>query len=142
MRAVLLALLLAAVPAGAQIYKWVDEKGKVQYGEKPPPGAKIQPMRGEAMPQSPSATPRPPEDISRKEQEFRERQVRQRMQEEKEAARAETNRINCEAVRAQIENTERANIYRREGGEKVYYTEEQKKAELNRLRGLASKYCR
>jgi hypothetical protein len=29
-------LALAAVPASATIYKWVDENGKVQYSDKPP----------------------------------------------------------------------------------------------------------
>jgi hypothetical protein len=38
----LAALLVAAVPAGAhaEIYKWVDEKGVVNYGSKPPEGAR------------------------------------------------------------------------------------------------------
>lgn len=41
----LLAALLAAAPALAQ--KWVDEKGKVYYGDKPP-GIKVKPaeMKG------------------------------------------------------------------------------------------------
>ena len=140
MRTVLLALLLAATPVGAQIYKWVDEKGRVQYGEKPPPGAKVQPLRGESMPQS--SAPRPPEDLSRQEQQFRERQARQRMQEDQEAAQAKLDRMNCESARAQLENTERFRLYRREGGEKVYYTDEQRQAEISRLRGLVARYCR
>ena len=140
MRLLLLVLAVAAMPAAAQIYKWVDEKGKVQYGEKPPAGAKAQPLRGEATPQT--GTPRPAEDLSRQEQEFRERQVRQRMQEEQEAAKAQVNKMNCESARAQLENTERFNLYRREGGEKVYYTEQQRQAEITRVRGLVAKYCR
>jgi hypothetical protein len=38
----LTALLVAAVSAGAhaEIYKWVDEKGIVNYGSKPPAGAR------------------------------------------------------------------------------------------------------
>ena len=38
----LAALLVAAVPAGAhaEIYKWIDEKGVVNYGSKPPEGAR------------------------------------------------------------------------------------------------------
>lgn len=36
MRAVLLiVLLLAAAPAGAEIYRWVDEKGVVHYSDRP-----------------------------------------------------------------------------------------------------------
>lgn len=39
-RAVLLcATLAAACPAGAQMYKWVDERGQVSYSNTPPPDA-------------------------------------------------------------------------------------------------------
>jgi glutaredoxin len=30
-------LLLVAIPSGAQQYKWVDEKGRIQYTDTPPP---------------------------------------------------------------------------------------------------------
>ena len=32
--------LLVAVNAAAQVYRWTDEKGRVVYGNEPPPGAK------------------------------------------------------------------------------------------------------
>lgn len=35
-------LLAAAVPAVADMYKWVDETGKVHYTDSPPPGKKAQ----------------------------------------------------------------------------------------------------
>ena len=39
--ALALALLLVATPVCAQVYRWVDEKGTVQYSNaKPPPGVK------------------------------------------------------------------------------------------------------
>ncbi|MGH8481411.1 MAG: DUF4124 domain-containing protein [Nevskiaceae bacterium] len=47
-------LLLAALPlaAGAEVYRWVDEKGQVHYTQTPPPG-----KDAEAV-----APPRPPAD--------------------------------------------------------------------------------
>ena len=33
------AALVAALPAGAQMYKWVDERGQVSYSNTPPPDA-------------------------------------------------------------------------------------------------------
>jgi hypothetical protein len=33
-------LALLAFGASAQVYKWVDDKGQVHYGEQPPPEAK------------------------------------------------------------------------------------------------------
>ena len=140
MKQALLIMLLAAAPAWGQIYKWVDEKGRVQYGEKPPAGAKSAPLRGEAAPAA--GAPRAPEDISRQEEAFRERQLRQRMQEDREANDARLNQGRCENARAQLENTERFQLYRREGGEKVYYTEAERATEIGRLRGLVARYCR
>jgi len=140
MNRTLLVLLLVAAPAWGQLYKWVDEKGRVQYGEKPPAGAKAAPLRGEASPAQ--GKPRPPEDLSRREGEFRERQNRQRMQEERAAQEAQANQAYCENARAQLENTERYQLYRREGGEKVYYSDAERAREIERLRGLVARYCR
>jgi len=36
--------LLAAAPAAAQTYKWVDERGVTNYGTKPPAGRPAQPV--------------------------------------------------------------------------------------------------
>ena len=42
-----LLILLACVPllAGAQVYKWTDEKGKTHYGDKPPDDSKAQQLK-------------------------------------------------------------------------------------------------
>lgn len=49
-------LLLAALPlaAGAQAYRWVDEKGQVHYTQTPPPGRSAQPV---APPPPPAGAP-------------------------------------------------------------------------------------
>ena len=54
MRALLLAVLLAAAgPAGAQMFKCVDAKGRTHYTDKPLPGCKGQSeMRPPAQPQT------------------------------------------------------------------------------------------
>lgn len=44
--ALLLALAVNAVPA-AEAYRWVDEKGVVNYGEKPPPNRPAKPVNTE-----------------------------------------------------------------------------------------------
>ena len=46
----ILVLLCFPLIAHAEIYKWVDENGRVQYGERPPPNVKPVPMRPESMP--------------------------------------------------------------------------------------------
>ena len=44
-RFLLLALLIAAAPAGAGIYKWTDAQGHVHYSDDPPPEAKAQQVK-------------------------------------------------------------------------------------------------
>jgi hypothetical protein len=41
LRYVLIALLAIALPAAADMYKWVDEAGEVHYSDQPPPNAKV-----------------------------------------------------------------------------------------------------
>jgi len=52
-----LALTLAAVPAAAATYKWVDKDGKVHYSDQPQPGAKKVELK--PLTEIPSAEPRP-----------------------------------------------------------------------------------
>jgi len=52
--------LCVALPASAQMYKWVDSNGKVQYSDKPPPGnikaEKLRaPARGSSAPAAAAA---------------------------------------------------------------------------------------
>jgi hypothetical protein len=34
-----LCVVLAAMPAAADVYRWVDEDGRVHFGDRPPPGS-------------------------------------------------------------------------------------------------------
>lgn len=53
---VFLTALLLAAPASAQVYRWVDEKGTVNYANKTPPrGVKAQKVDIDAQPGPPSA---------------------------------------------------------------------------------------
>ena len=138
MKALFALLILVPLAVHAQIYKWVDEKGRVQYGEKPPAGAKASPLKPEAMPGGP---PRPPPDLAGQETDFRRRQIQKRQDEEKLERETQVRRGNCDSARERLALAERAKLYRREGGEKVYYSEAEHSAALERLRGLVSKYC-
>ena len=49
------ATLCAALPAAAALYKWVDENGRVVYGDTPPPGAKAERISVSTPPADPNA---------------------------------------------------------------------------------------
>ena len=136
----LLALVLAlAMPvASAQIYKWVDEKGRVHYGEKPPAGAK--PSTVKPPPQA--NAPAKGEDIQAKEIEFRQRQVERQIDAEKQAQEAANRKALCENAKERLLFAERVNLYRREKGEKVFLSDAERQAEIASRRAAVAQYCR
>jgi hypothetical protein len=54
----MLVLALAAAPAAADVYKWIDREGKVHYGDTPPPNSAARPVdvRKEPLVSVPGAT--------------------------------------------------------------------------------------
>ncbi len=142
MRAYLVAvvLALAAPVAGAQVYKWLDEKGRVQYGDKPPAGVNATPIEPPAAPQG---QPRPPEDLAAKEAEFRRRQIQKREEEEKLAREEKLRQQRCDQAKDQLAFAERARRrFRFENGERVYLSDEERVAERETLGAAVAKYCR
>ncbi len=139
-RFLVLILALAAPVAGAQVYKWVDEKGHVQYGDKPPPGVKATPIE---PPPAPQGKPRPPQDLAAQEAEFRQRQIKQREEEEKLAREEKLRQQRCDQAKNQLAFAERARRrFRVENGERVYLSDEERVAERETLKASVAKYCR
>src|SRR5712664_213970 len=141
-RAYLFALVLAlAVPvAGAQVYKWVDEKGRMQYGDKPPAGVNATPIE---PPPAPQGQPRPPQDLAAQEAEFRRRQIQKREEEEKLAREEKLRQQRCDQAKDRRALYERVSrISRFEKGERVYLSDEQRAAEVERLNAAVAQYCR
>ncbi len=75
------ALTLVTGAAQAVLYKWVDEKGHVHYGENPPPGVRAQ----EFPPAEPAPAPAPPRSVEDQERELQ-RRLLERQEREKAAS--------------------------------------------------------
>lgn len=137
-----LGLLVLALPlvAHAQIYKWVDEKGRVQYGEKPPPGAKASALRQEA---SPPPAGKAPADVSAQEADFRRRQIERAQADEARAQDAKRRQAQCERARQRLADGEVAGRhYVYKGGERVFMSDAEREASLARMRQQVSEACR
>ena len=106
--------LLAAGSAVAQMYRWVDQDGKVRYGDTPPPGVKASLVTG-----PPSAAPAPAPDAkgakkgpltpAEQEREFRKRQADAGKAAEKaeaESRKKEERSENCARMREQLRTLE------------------------------------
>ena len=116
------ALAFAALPAGAALYKWNDENGRVVYGDTPPAGVKAERVNPAVAPADPNAV----RDMATKDAQINKRQ-QDRADEDAKAekvqadARARLDR--CAQVRGNLQ-TLRASavgVYRfNEKGERVY----------------------
>ena len=134
--ALMLALALSA--ASAQVFKWVDENGRVHYGEKPPPGTKANAMKTPAAaPNSPAA----PQDVQSQEREFRGRQIKKKEDEARQAQDAANRDALCRYSKELLSIAERASLFRMEKGERVFYSDAEQKAEIESRRAAVKQNC-
>jgi hypothetical protein len=121
LRLAVCALAFAALPAGAALYKWIDENGRVAYGDTPPPGVKAERVVAAAPPGDPDAV----RDMANKEMQLKKRQ-QERADEAAKAQKAETDAKakldRCVQIRGRLQGLRSdALLYRfNEKGERVY----------------------
>lgn len=137
----------AALAAPAQVYKWVDEKGRTHYGERPPEGVKSTEVARPTPPSDP-ARAGAPEDWRRKLQEAR-RDKAQREQEAESASRREAQERlqaerRCRNARIALDRLDNVhNLYKyNDKGERVYLTDAEREPEKARARREVQEHCR
>jgi hypothetical protein len=141
-----LAVLLAAAGAQAQVYRWVDEKGNVYYGERPPSGVAARALEGK--PATPTATPRAPSDYSSQEREFQQRRIEREQREalaERERQQAMRLKTQCDNARLELEllrETPRVITGVDEKGERQYLTDAQRDQAIKRYEAVIAERCR
>ena len=101
MRAILLATLLAAGAAEAQMYKCVDARGVTQYADKPCPGGKQVDIRGQP-PISGRLQPQDP-NLSREERDFQRRRTQREREEQAEARAGDQQKRKCASMQAELQ---------------------------------------
>ena len=157
--------LCLALPASAQMYKWVDSNGKVQYSDKPPPSnIKTEKLRGAAPAASAPAASTPtaddakgaakkdaakavPKTQAQEEQAFRKRQLdasKAQETEEKKQAEARQKEENCTRARAALTNLEMGGRQVRidDKGERVFLEEDQIARETAKARQDVATACK
>jgi len=152
----LMAALAVAAAAHAQQFKWVDKNGKVQYGDTPPPGAKVTPLKAPAAPPAPPTLPaaaaakdsatKGPQKALTPEEAFRKRQEDQKKAAEKSAAadkEATEKKQNCERAQAQLRDLESGMRIARsnEKGERVFIDDGQRAREAEDARKSVAEWC-
>lgn len=147
-RALLFAALLAVSAASAQQYKWVDQNGKVQYGDRPPPGVKATPLKPPPGPTS-STVPDGKKDAKKlsPEQAFQKRQKEEQerlAKADKEKADAATKNSNCESARANLRTLESGQRVSstNAAGERVFMDDAQVAQQVQQARNTVAEWCK
>jgi hypothetical protein len=143
-RAIPLAVLLAAATAHAQVYRWVDEQGKVHYGERPPSGAKAAPVENRLATPPGAPAPKAAPDASQQERDFQRRRMEREQQEAREQKAAAKARQQCERERArlaQLRNVRRIQSGVDEKGNLRYMSEAERADAIAAQEGAVARAC-
>jgi hypothetical protein len=128
----------------AEIYKWVDEQGRVHYGDRPNEQAETVDIKDQAP-----STESTSDESSRREHRQRllksmqqERERKQAQREQAQAAEQEAMR-RCANAREQLENIASAGfLYRRNPkGERVIFTDEERARATAQAEAAVKQYC-
>jgi hypothetical protein len=109
------ATLLAAPASLAALYKWLDENGRVVYGDTPPAGAKADRISASAPPADPGAV----RDMASKDAELKKRQ----QQRAEDATKADKDQADLVRKRAQCQQARNNILTLRNGGNVYRYNE-------------------
>jgi hypothetical protein len=142
-------LISLAVPivTHAGVYKWVDENGKVHYGDQPRASQPAVEMKVDETAPAPSFTD---DELSREEkrerllQSMEEDRVEKQEMREKQKAVKEKNRQKCIQYRDKMRHYERASsIYKLDkDGNRVYMSDADRARSTKNLQANIKKYCK
>jgi len=137
------------VPAAvyASVYKWVDENGKVHYGDQPKASQPTVEMNIDDTTPAPSFSD---DDLSREEkrerllQAMEEDRLEKLEKRDKQRAKNEKNRQKCNRYRDRMRHYERANsLYKLDkDGNRVYMSDSERASATKNLQANIKKYCR
>jgi Domain of unknown function (DUF4124) len=143
---VLVVSCLFAAAASAQQYKWVDQDGKVRYGDTPPPGAKAQRLK---PPPAPIGTPpaaaaakkgdKPPASPEERKRQEDAQKAQQKQAEEQASAKRENCARAQESLRALESGQRVARVDSK--GERYYLEDAQIAQEAVRARQMVQQNC-
>ena len=144
---IFLLILITPVAAHAGVYKWVDENGKVHYGDQPKASQPTVEMNIDDTTPAPSYSD---DDLSREEkrerllQAMEEDRLDKQEKRDKQKAENEKNRQKCNRYRDRMRHYQRANaLYKLDkDGNRVYMSDSERASATKSLRTKINKYCR
>ncbi len=140
----LFVMWLFVLPASAQVYRWVDEKGKTHYGERPPQGRKAQEVKDRlANPAGSAGDAAKGSSWQDQEREFQGRRIKAEEEDAKRQVQDASRRQTCVQARDQLAQMKTARrIYKlNEKGERVFHDEAEHSASIARQERAVAANC-
>ena len=142
------AILLATATVAAQVYKWVDKDGKVQYSDTPPPASatKTEAKKIDTSPAA-AAVAAPAKSLQDrvKESDKRKADLAEKAKKtEADEKTAEINATNCTNARSAVRELEtgRPLVRTTEAGTREYLSDEARQADLTNARKSVADFCK
>jgi hypothetical protein len=153
--ALLAAALLAAAPAAAQLYKWTDANGRVQYSDRPPPGRKaetvsssnVSTVTGNPAPAGQAGAVAEPKSAADRDQDFRKRRAEQEEAQKKQQKLAEEQRLkqaDCQQAQRQLAGLQSGQRMATvdEKGERRFLEDAEIQQAIQRTQGDIARLCK
>jgi hypothetical protein len=139
-----LLLFLLVPPSFAEVYRWVDSNGRVQYSDQAPPG--IDATTVGVKPATSGNSGAAVKTYSDKEQDFRKRQVESAEKAKKQAAIDDDSKAkqqNCKQARAQLATTQLGGrvVRTNDKGEREFLDDNAIAAERMKAEDSVAKWC-
>ena len=147
--AIVIALLIAAAPASAQLLKCVGKDGKVEYANQCPPGTKEQQTGIRNDPGAIKSAPASKQkSLAEREAEFRKRHSESpedKKKAEQKAAEGAVSREQCENARANLKGLQEGQRVVRmdpKTGERIFVQDDERPAEIARAQKAVDANCK
>lgn len=142
------AILLATATVAAQVYKWVDKDGKVQYSDTPPPtsATKTEAKKVDTSPAA-AAIPAPAKSLQDRAKDYDKRKTdvaEKAKKSDTDQQNASINAANCSDARSALRELETGRPITRilETGAREFLDDEARQAEMTKARKSVTDYCK
>ncbi len=143
------AILLATATVAAQVYKWVDKDGKVQYTDTPPPASatKTEAKKVDTAPPVASTTAASAKSLQDRAKDYDKRKTdaaEKAKKSETDQQNAAANAANCSDARASLRDLEtgRPTARTTEAGVREILNDEARQAEMAKARKSIADFCK
>jgi hypothetical protein len=142
------AILLATATVAAQVYKWVDKDGKVQYGDSPPPAGATK-TEAKKIDTAPVAATAPPaakslQDRAKESDKLKAEEAEKAKKADVAQQNAAISASNCSDARGSLRDLESGRPIARttEAGAREYLDDAARQAEIAKARKAVAEFCK